>query len=108
MRRQSETLLLVPLLPIFLIGMFPILLFGLLGFFGLGIFGVLVVSVGLTSALEAHSHFTEDIITHGYGRSSERAVQVTDLQTATRFAVLLDVVGIALILASAVSLIYFG
>ncbi len=32
MRRQSETLLLVPLLPVFLLGMFPMLLIGLLGF----------------------------------------------------------------------------
>jgi hypothetical protein len=108
MRRQSEALLVVPLLPIFLIGMFPVLLFGLLGFFGLGIFGVLLVSVGLTSTLEAHSHFTEDIITHGYGRSTERAAQATDLQTATRFAVLLDIAGIALIVASAVGFMYFG
>jgi hypothetical protein len=107
MRRQSETLLLMPLLPIFLIGMFPILLMGLLGFFGLGIFGVLLVCVGLTSALEAHSHFTEDIITHGYGRSTERAVQATDLQTATRFGALLDMVGVVLILASVLGLIYF-
>ncbi|MGY3621310.1 hypothetical protein [Bradyrhizobium sp. USDA 10063] len=108
MRRQSDTLLLVPLLPIFFIGMFPILLFGLLGFFGLGIFGVLLVSVGLTSALEAQSHFTEDIITHGYGRSTERAVQVTDLHTATRLAALLDVAGIALIIASAIGFMYIG
>ncbi|WP_027581270.1 hypothetical protein [Bradyrhizobium sp. Ai1a-2] len=108
MRRQYETLLFVPLLPIFLIGMFPMLLIGLLGFFGLGILGVLMVSVGLTSAMEAHSHFNEEVIVNGYGRSTERAVQATDLQTATRFAVLLDVVGVALILASVVSLIYFG
>ncbi|MCA1455029.1 hypothetical protein I6F35_17635 [Bradyrhizobium sp. BRP22] len=108
MRRQSETLLLVPLLPIFLIGMFPILLIGLLGFLGLGIFGMLMLSVGLTSAMDAHNHFNHDVIVNGYGRSSERAVQATDLQTATRFALLLDVGGIVLILASAVSLIYCG
>jgi hypothetical protein len=108
MRRQSETLLLVPLLPIFLIGMFPILLFGLLGFFGLGIFGVLLVSVGLTSAIEAHGHFTQDIIVHGYGRSTERAVHASDLHTATRFAVLLDVAGVALIIASVIGFVYFG
>jgi uncharacterized SAM-binding protein YcdF (DUF218 family) len=108
MRRQSETLLLLPLLPIFLIGMFPILLFGLLGFFGLGIFGVLLVSVGLTSALEARSHFTEEIIVHGYGRTTERDVHVSDLHTATRFAALLDAAGVALIAASAVGFVYFG
>jgi hypothetical protein len=108
MRRQSETFLLVTLLPIFLIGMFPILLIGLLGVVGLGIFGVLMVSVGITSAMEARSDFNEEVIVNGYGRSTERAVRATDLQTATRFAVLLDVVGVALIIASVISLIYFA
>jgi hypothetical protein len=108
MRRQSETLLLLPLLPIFVVGMFPILLFGLLGFFGLGIFGVLLLSVGLTSALEAHSHFTEDIIVHGYARSTERSIQASDLHTATRFATLLEIAGVALIIASAIGFVYFG
>ena len=108
MRRQSDSLLLLPLLPVFLVGMFPILLFGLLGFFGLGIFGVLLVSVGLTSALEAHSHFTEDIIVHGYGRTTERAVHASDLHTATRFAALLDLAGAVLIVASICGLLYSG
>jgi hypothetical protein len=106
--RGSESLIVLPLLPIFLIGMFPILLFGLLGFFGLGIFGVLLVSVGLTSALEAHSHLTQDIIVHGYGRTTERAVHARDLRTATRFGALLDLAGIALIIVSVVGFIYFG
>jgi hypothetical protein len=108
MRRQSETLLLLPLLPIFLVGMFPILLFGLLGFFGLGIFGVLLVSVGVTNALEAHSQFNEDIIVHGYGRTTERAVHASDLHTATRFAALLDLAGVALIITSAIGSVYYG
>lgn len=98
----------LPLLPIFLIGMFPILLFGLLGFFGLGIFGVLLVSVGLTSALEAHSHFTQEVITHGFPRSTERAMNASDLHAATRFAVLLEVAGVTLIAAAAVGFVYFG
>jgi hypothetical protein len=97
----------MPLLPIFLIGMFPILLIGLLGFFGLGIFGVLMVSVGLTSAMEAHSEFNQEVIANGYRRSTERAVRATDLQTATRFGLLLDAVGVALIVTSAGSLIFF-
>src|SRR5947209_8334468 len=68
MRRQSETLLLVPLLPIFLLGMFPMFLIALLGFFGLALFGVLVVCVGLASSNEAHDHFNHDVIVHGYPR----------------------------------------
>ena len=66
MRRQSETLLLVPLLPIFLLGMFPMFLIALLGFFGLALFGVLVICVGLASSNEAHDNFNHDVIVHGY------------------------------------------
>lgn len=107
MRRQSETLLLLPLLPILLVGSFPILLVGMLGFVGLGIFGVLLVFVGLTSGLEAHSQFNQEVITHGYARGAERAVQATDLHIATRFAVLLDAGGFALIIAGALGAYYF-
>jgi hypothetical protein len=108
MRKQSESLLLLPLLPIFLVGMFPILLIGLLGFFGLAMFGVLMVSVGLTSGLEAHSHFNEEIIIHGFARNAERGVQASDLQQATHFAVLLEIAGLALIVAGGVGFYYYG
>jgi nitrate reductase NapE component len=106
MRRQSETLLLVPLLPIFLIGMFPMLLIGLLGSFGLVIFGVLLVSVGLTSGLEAHGEFNEEVIVHGYARGSERATQASRLHEATRFAALIEVMGLALIAAGVAGIFY--
>ena len=72
---KSETLLLLPLLPIFLVGMFPMLLLGMLGFAGLVIFGILLICVGLTDTLEANSDFNEQVIVHGYARRSERAVQ---------------------------------
>ena len=108
MQKQSESLLLLPLLPIFLIGMFPILLIGLLGFFGLAVFGVLLVSVGLTSGLEAHSHFNEEIIVHGFARNAERGVQASDLQQATHFAALLEVAGLALIIAGGVGFYCYG
>jgi hypothetical protein len=108
MRRQSETLLLLPLLPVFLVGMFPMLLIGLLGFAGLGIFGVLLVCVGLSSGLEAHTNFIQEVIIHGYPRGSERATHVSDLHSAIRFAALVDVVGVALIVAAAFGFFYFG
>lgn len=108
MRRQSETLLLVPLLPIFLLGMFPMLLIGLLGFFGLIIFGVLLVSVGLTLGLEAHSEFNEEVIVHGYARGSERATQASHLHAATRSAVGLEIVGLGLIVVGAAGLLWFS
>lgn len=87
MRRQSETLLLVPLLPIFLVGMFPMFLIALLGFFGLALFGVLVVCVGLASSNEAHDSFNHDVIVHGYARGSERAARASDMHIATRLGV---------------------
>ena len=108
MRRQSETLLLVPLLPIFLLGMFPMLLIGLLGFFGLIIFGILLVCVGLTLALEAHGEFNESIIVHGFARGSERATQVSNLHAATRSAAVLDVARIALVVAGILGLLVAG
>ncbi|MBR0870604.1 hypothetical protein JQ633_09555 [Bradyrhizobium tropiciagri] len=106
MRRQSETLLLVPLLPIFLLGMFPMLLIGLLGFFGLIIFGVLLVCVGLTLGLEAHGEFNEGIIVHGYARGSERATQASRLHEAIHSAAVLDVVGRALVAAGVAGLFW--
>src|SRR5262245_17312568 len=108
MRRHSEHLLLVPLLPLFLIGMFPMLLIGLLGYFGLVIFGVLLVSVGLTSGLEAHGEFNEEVIVHGYAKASERATQIAHLHVATRFAALLEVAGAVLIVAGVAGFLYFG
>ncbi|MBR1161476.1 hypothetical protein [Bradyrhizobium elkanii] len=108
MRRQSETLLLVPLLPIFLLGMFPMLLIGLLGFFGLIIFGILLVCVGLTLALEAHGEFNEEIIVHGYARGSERATQASRLHAATRSAAVLDVAGVALVVAGILGFFWAG
>ncbi|WP_426440914.1 hypothetical protein [Bradyrhizobium genosp. P] len=108
MRRQSETYLLVPLLPIFLLGMFPMLLIGLLGFFGLVIFGILLISVGLTLGLEAHSEFNEEIIVHGYARRSERATQASHLHAATRSAAVLEVAGLVLVGAGVAGLLHFG
>jgi hypothetical protein len=108
MRRQSETLLLVPLLPIFLLGMFPMFLIGLLGFFGLAIFGVLVICVGLASSNEAHDNFNHDVIVHGYARGSERAAQASNMHTATRLALRLEAVGAAMVITAAIGLCYAG
>jgi ABC-type multidrug transport system permease subunit len=47
MRSQSDSLLILPLLPIFLVGVPPMLLFSLLGFPGIIILGVLLICVEL-------------------------------------------------------------
>ena len=97
MRSQSDSWLILPLLPIFLVGVPPMLLFSLLGFPGLVILGVLLVCVGLTERLEANSDFNQQIIVHGYARQSERNVQVSTLHSAVRFVTLVDLAGAGLI-----------
>ena len=108
MRRQPETLLFFPLLPIFLIGMFPMLLVGLLGFAGLAIFGVLMVCVGLSSGIAAHDDFNRDVIVHGYAGDTKRAVQASDLHAATRLALRLEAAGVGVIIAAAVGFFCIG
>jgi hypothetical protein len=100
MRRQSDTLLLLPLLPIFLIGMFPMLMMALLGAAGLGLFGILLVSAGLTDALDANNDFNQHIVVEGYARGTERAIYASNLHSAVRSATAVVIAGIALIIIS--------
>ena len=108
MRKRSEALLLLPLLPVFLIGMFPMLLIGMLGSAGLVIFGILLIRVGLAGTMEAHGDFNQEVIIHGYAGGSERAAQMSDLQAATRMAVLLYIAGAAMIVAGIAGLLFLG
>lgn len=108
MRKRSEALLLLPLLPIFLVGMFPMLLIGMLGSGGLIIFGILLIRVGLAGNLEAHGDFNQEVIVHGYARGSERAAQVSDLQAAARLAVIFHISGAAMIIAGIAGLFFVG
>jgi len=108
MRAQSDSWLILPLLPIFLIGVPPMLLFSLLGFPGIVILGVLLISVGLTERLEANSDFNQQIIVHGYARQSERNLQASNLHSAVRFATLVDLAGAGLIAVGVLGFYYFG
>jgi hypothetical protein len=108
MRAQSDSWLVLPLLPIFLIGVPPMLLFSLLGFPGIIILGVLLICVGLTERLEANSDFNQQIIVHGYARTSERNLQASSLNSAIRFATLVDLAGAALITVGLVGFYYLG
>src|SRR5438445_13431438 len=108
MRRQSETLLLVPLLPIFLAGIFPMLMMALLGFAGLALLGILLICAGLTDALEAHNDFNQHVIVEGYARRSEHAIHASDLHSAIRSATAMRIAGAALIAASLCGLYYSG
>ena len=106
--RESESFLLLPLLPIFLIGLPPMLLLSFLGFAGLVILGVLVICVGLSDRLDANNSFNEQVIVHGYARGSERAIQTSNLRSAIRFATLMDVTGAGLIVAGLLGFFCFG
>ena len=97
--RSSESFIVLPLLPIFLIGLFPMLLLSLLGPAGLIILGILVASAGLTDILDANDTFSEQIIVHGYARGTERNGQRTALRSEMRFAALMIAGGAALAIA---------
>lgn len=96
MRKQSDSLLVLPLLPIFLIGLFPMLLLSLLGPAGLIILGILVASAGLTDILDANGSFSEQIIVHGFARKTERNGQRTALRSEMRFAAVMIAAGTGL------------
>ena len=108
MRKRSEAMLLLPLLPIFLVGMFPMLLIGMLGSAGLIIFGILLIRVGFAGNMEAHGDFNQEVIVHGYASGPERAAQVSDLQATTRMSVLLHLSGFAMIAAGIAGIFLAG
>jgi hypothetical protein len=99
MRRQSETLLLLPLLPIFFVGIFPMLLLAFLGFAGLILLGILLICAGLADGLDANRDYNQQVIVDGYASRSERGVQASNLHSAVRFAAIIDVIGAGLIVA---------
>ena len=95
--RGSESFIVLPLLPIFLLGAFPMLLMSLMGPAGLVILGILIACAGLTDILDANGTFNEQIIVHGYARGSERAGQRTALRSEIRFASLMIAAGAGLV-----------
>jgi hypothetical protein len=97
--RTSESFIVLPLLPIFLLGAFPILLLSLMGPAGLVIVGILIVSAGFTDMLDANSTFSEQLIVHGYARGTERAGQRMALHSEIRFAALIIAAGAGLVVA---------
>ena len=103
--RQSDTMLLFPLLPIFLVGMFPVLMMALLGFAGLGLLGILLISAALTDALDANNDFNQHIVVEGYARRTERAIYASNLHSAMRSATWVVIAGAVLIVASVAGLL---
>jgi len=101
-------MLLLPLLPIFLIGFFPMLMFALMGFGGLCLLGILLISAGLSDALDAHRQFNQHIIVNGFGRRTEEAIYTSNLNSAIRSASAMRIGGFMLIIASICGFLYFG
>ena len=108
MRKRSETLLLLPLLPIFLLGVLPMLLLSLMGPVGLIILGILIVCAGFTDILEANTSFSEQLIVHGYARGSQRNGQRMTLRSEMRFAALMIAVGAGLAITGIAGLFFAG
>jgi hypothetical protein len=102
--RTSESFIVLPLLPIFLLGVFPILLLSLMGPAGLIILGILIVCAGFTDILEANTSFSEQLIVHGYARATERAGQRLALRSEMRFAALMIAAGAGLAVAGVAGL----
>ena len=108
MRRQSEALLLLPLLPVFLVGLFPMLVLALLGFAGLCLLGILLICAGVSDALDANRNFNQHIIVEGYAGRSKQAIHASNLHSAIRSAIAMRIAGIVLIVTSLCGLLYFG
>ncbi|MES2197540.1 MAG: hypothetical protein V4517_24230 [Pseudomonadota bacterium] len=106
--RTSESLIVLPLLPVFLVGLPPMLLLSFLGFAGLVILGILLICVGLSGGFDANHAFNEEVIVHGYARRSERAVQASNLHSAMRFGTLMTATGAGLIVAGSIGFFCFS
>ncbi|HTO62210.1 MAG TPA: hypothetical protein VMM15_13255 [Bradyrhizobium sp.] len=106
MRRQSETLLVLMLLPIFFLGIFPMMLMALLGFLGLCILGVLMICVGLADGLTEDCDFNRELIVGGFTRPSERAAQASRLSSARRLATWSAVAGAGMVIAGVAGALY--
>jgi hypothetical protein len=93
----SELVLLVPLFPIFLLGMLPILLFPLLGFAGLAVIGALVIACGFGEYSRVMAEYSEDVIVRGYVARSDQDRHLSSLKSASRWAKALIASGVGIV-----------
>ena len=92
----SELALLVPLFPIFLLGMLPMLLFPLMGFAGLAVIGALVIACGFGEYFRAMAEYNEDVIVRGYLARSDQGRHLSSLKSASRLAKGLTAAGVGI------------
>ena len=99
---QSDSLLVFPLFPIFLIGAFPVLLLSFLGFAGIAILGALMMSAALTVAFDADTEFNaQNSAARAAGRA-DSIVQSSTRDSMVRFAKFVGIAGAALVAVAAV------
>ena len=102
---QSDSLLVFPLFPIFLIGAFPFLLMGFLGFAGIGILGALMMSAALTVALDADIEFsTQSLADRAVGRID--SAQSSTRDAMVRFAKAVGAAGAVLVVVAILGLAF--
>ncbi len=97
---QSESLLVLPLFPILLVGAFPFLLMGFLGLAGIGMLGILMMSVALTVALDADTEFNAQ---NSAARVAGRGISMTQSSTRdamVRFSKLVGLAGAVLVVVA--------
>ena len=94
---HPDAFLLPLLLPIVLIGMFPLLVLGVVGMLGLGVIGLLVLFIAVGDELAATSVFSRHVVTRNFLPASERAAYRFDARAARRPALLMKVVGAAMV-----------
>jgi hypothetical protein len=95
MRKDSELVLLVPLFPIFLLGMLPLLVFPLVGF-GLAVIGALMIACGFAEYLRAMEEYNEHTIMRGYSARSDQARHLSSLKSGLRLAKGLGAAGVCI------------
>jgi hypothetical protein len=105
---RSESLLVLPLFPIFLAGAFPFLLMGLLGFAGIGILGALMMSAALTVALDADTEFNAQSSAARVAGRVESGIQSATRDAMVRFAKAVGLAGAALVVVAVAGLAIYG
>ena len=96
MRKDSELVLLVPLFPIFLLGMLPLLVFPLLGFAGLAVIGALMIACGFAECVRSMAEYNEHTIMRGYSARSDQARYLSSLKSGLRLAKGLGAAGVCI------------
>jgi hypothetical protein len=66
-----------------------------------------MICVGLSDGLTASSTFNQQIIVHGYANRADRPVPAA-LHSATRFALVVDVIGAVLVALGLGGFFWFG